>query len=336
MTANQQTLFNRVRFGIYRKMGLNQRKRRTIQRSVGYLIESVVRRLRMALGREQHLDVAGHDLVLPPDHRLAYYQRRDPTYDRYASDILAAIAVHAKTVRMVDVGANVGDTALVALTAAENIELVGVEGNPAFASYARRNLAPFAERCELHEAFLGPINGVDAVYRAHGSTGGFQGNATHTADDTTVWLSPPQLLDSMDSADITIWKSDIDGFDIHLLAEYWDSIFNGCEVIWFEYDPMATLGDRADIAKLIGNVGASGRGVLVFDNLGNHMITLDPGSDAAAGMRDLTGWLAAQCEHHVMVRYLDVWVVNEQLWDAAASAARRPNSLTVSEWASSR
>src|SRR5699024_4108070 len=103
--------------------------------------EPVTRLDRVAAGREQHLDIAGHDLVLPPEHRLAYYRHRDAFYDVHPAGLLAALAGRVGTLRLIDIGAHVGDTASGALGAASNITVLAVEGNPTFARYARRNLA---------------------------------------------------------------------------------------------------------------------------------------------------------------------------------------------------
>lgn len=325
----ESSRFDRVRFGLYRRTGFNLRKRQSLHRTVGYGTEAVTRRVRAAIGRDQHLTIHGHDLVLPPDHRLPYYQRRDPNYDVYAADVLAAIASQADVCRVLDVGANVGDTALMALTAADNIEVTSVEGNPSFAGYARRNLAPFGPRADVREAFVGPVHGVVASYASHGGTGGFQRTSDGTSSPGSVdWLSPQALIDDLGAADVVIWKSDIDGFDIHLLVEYWEPIAAACEVIWFEYDPLETLGDPADVSILIETIGADDRGMLVFDNVGNRMLSAAPGGDAARALRDLTGWLYAQREHNMTTRYFDVWLVSERLWPSLETT-RVPSNPTA-------
>ncbi len=328
--------FDRVRFGIYRKIGFNLRKRQSLRRTVGYGTDAVARRLRSALGRDQYLDIRGHTLVLPPEHRLPYYCRRDPNYDVYAAELLAAIAAVAGVVRMVDVGANVGDTAVTALTAADNIEVHSVEGNPSFTAYARRNLAPFGDRSTLREAFVGPIRGVATEYASHSGTGGFQRDATDSATGTVAWVAPGELLADLeksataadtpatDPGDVAIWKSDIDGFDIHVLAEHWDAIASVCEVVWFEYDPVETLGDRADIDTLAEAIGGSGRGLIVFDNVGDRLVAVPPGDDVAGTLADLTGWLFTQRTHNVTTRYFDLWVVSERVWPTVATVGSNP------------
>ncbi|MBS2936474.1 hypothetical protein KDN32_01810 [Nocardioides sp. J2M5] len=104
-----------------------------------------------------------------------------------------------------------------------------------------------------------------------------------------------------------VWKSDIDGFDVHVLVEHWDVIASACQTLWFEYDPAGTLGDRDDVARLIDLLAASGRELRVFDNLGREMVRLAPGQAVRDGMTALTQWLLEQRDGHVTVPYVDVW-----------------------------
>ena len=125
-------------------MALSVRKKRYLARLAGYAVNPVARRSRRALGREQTLVIGDHTLVLPPEHDLPFYQRRDPTYDAYAIEVLAGIAGAAGRTLVVDLGANVGDTALAALAASPLIDVTAVEGDPRFVTYLRRNLATSA------------------------------------------------------------------------------------------------------------------------------------------------------------------------------------------------
>lgn len=288
-----------------RPVPLNVRKRLFIRRMVGYGTNPVQRRWREVRRREQDHVIAGHPVVLPPGHDLPFYQRRDPTYDAYAGAVLAEIADGVERVMVIDVGANVGDSTVEALGAAPNITAIAIEGDPAFASYARRNVAQFGDRARVIEGFVGPV-GSRVHFRANASTGGFQGSE---ADGTEVtdWVTPDALLEDAASFDEVVWKSDIDGFDVHVLVEHWDVISSACHTLWFEYDPVGTLGDPQDLAVLIELLADSGRTLRVFDNLGREMVRLLPGDGVRQGLTVLTTWLAQQRQGHVTVPYVDIW-----------------------------
>jgi FkbM family methyltransferase len=262
---------------------LSVRKRRELWRLTGYAINPVRRKARVIGRREQLHHVGDFEIRLP----LPFYQRRDPAYDAYAIPLLRELADGVGSTVVIDVGANVGDTALAALSASRDIHVISVEGSPNFVRYLRDNLAPHADRATVVEGFVGPI-GDRSSYVRTGTTGGFQGRA----DDGAAVVACVSLGAARpgDDFDQVIWKIDIDGFDIHVLAQHWDAIDAACDAIWFEFDPVGTLGDRADIDALIDQVSDSGRTLWIYDNLGRRMLTLPPGPGTRPALTSLASW----------------------------------------------
>lgn len=285
-------------------MALSPRERRFIHRLAGYGVNPVQRQWRVWRKREQTHLIGGHPVALPPGHDLPFFQRRDPTYDAYAAELLRELADGAGRMLVIDVGANVGDTAVEALAAASNIEVVAVEGDPEFAAYARRNLAQFGGRARVVEGFVGPAG--SHYSRANATTGGFAGGHVG-ATEITEWVTPGDLLVDASSFDEVLWKSDIDGYDVHVLAQHWEKIHAACHTLWFEFDPIHTLGDRSDVAALITLLAESGRELRVFDNLGREMVRLTAGEGVRNGLTAINNWLWKQPEGHVTVPYVDIW-----------------------------
>lgn len=276
-----------------------------VRRLAGYGINPTQRRWREFRGKDQAYSIGGHPVVLPPGHDLPFYQRRDPTYDTYAGAVLHELAAQVDRMLVIDVGANVGDTAVEALSASPNIEVVAVEGDSSFADFARRNVAQFGGRGRVVEGFVGPV-GSRVHFTSTSSTGSFKGSADD-GPEVTEWVTPALLLADASSYDEVVWKSDIDGFDIHVLVNHWEDITRACGTLWFEYDPVSTLGDRDDIAVLIDRLTDSGREVRVFDNLGRELVRLSPGEGVRYGLTSITNWLLQQREGHIVVPYVDVW-----------------------------
>lgn len=288
-------------------MVLNVQKKRFIRRMIGYGTNPARSRVRTLFGREQRLDVDGIRIVLPPDHDLPFYQRRDPTYDAYAVPLLSALAGRGD-VTVIDVGANVGDTAAAVLASDSSTQVISVEGDPSFVSYLRRNLAEHSERAQVVPGFVGPV-GSRVSYSRTGTTGGFNTVGASGEQEITAWVTPASLLEMVQPDRLAVWKSDIDGFDIHVLVQHWEVVDERCAVIWVEYDPPRTLGDPADVDRLIALIAASGREVVVYDNLGRRMTRLAPGPAQAPALHALTSWLHEQRQGHVTVPYLDLWLL---------------------------
>ena len=292
-------------------MRISLRQKRLARRMADYAVEPAKEQFRTWLHREQVHDIAGQTVTLPPGHRLPWYQRRDPTYDRYAEGLITALTVEEPTVCVVDLGGNVGDTAVAVLQSAPQSTVISVEGESAFLEYLRRNVAPFGDRVQVVEAFVGPVAG-DRTYVKHGTSGGFSVDAAPAAD-ATKWISVADLLAMTPSPGLVIWKSDIDGFDIHLLANHWSSITERCEVLWFEFDPTLTLGDRQEIPVLIDQLSTSGRDVFVYDNLGRRMVRSADPETISTILTGLTEWMGAQVSGHSTVPYLDIWAVDQRI-----------------------
>ena len=191
-----------------------------MRRLAGYATNPAARRTRMMLHREQHHVVAGQPLVLPPDHDLPFYQRRDPTYDAYAVTLVAELAAGAERMLVVDLGANVGDTAVACLGAAPNVDVVAVEGLPFFATYLRRNTEAYGDRCRVVESFVGPVAGVtERGFITTGTSTGRFARGVESGEPVEAFVSPEDLLADVDDYDQVTWKSDIDGLDIHVLVQ---------------------------------------------------------------------------------------------------------------------
>lgn len=147
---------------------------------------------------------------------------------------------------------------------------------------------------------MGPV-GTRVSFSRAGSTGGFQpdeGSGEHTVED---WVSPASLLEMPTPEDLVVWKSNIDGFDIHVLAHHWNAIDARCDAVWFEYDSPRTLGDTAGDERLIQALAESGR--------------------------TLSYWLREQGEGHVVVPYLDVRALTER-----AKNVLQANYSRVVDW----
>ncbi len=289
-------------------MPLSLRRRRFASRLAGYATNPFVRRARVLVHREQHHTVSGLPLVLPPEHDLPFYQRRDPTYDAYAEHLIADLASRAERMLVIDVGANVGDTAVACLGAAPNVDVIAVEGASSFASYLRRNTEAYGDRCRVVASFLGPIDGVtDRGYITTGASTGRFASGVEAGVTVEDFVSPEQLLATTDDYDEVTWKSDIDGLDIHVLVQHWKVIDDRCDTLWFEFDPASTLGDRGDTGRLVDLLASSGREVAVYDNLGRRIVTLEGGTAVATGLSSLVAWLQEQREGHVAVPYVDLW-----------------------------
>jgi FkbM family methyltransferase len=267
-------------------------------------------RARAAVGRDRSYRIGDHTAVLPPGHKLPWFQAVFPTYDRYAAPVLRTLTRGAERPLLVDVGANVGDTALLAVSAVPGIRVRAVEGNPAFARYLARNVAGLDD-VEVVDRFVGVASRRSARYTTDGSTGGFRAGTDGDQLAAAEQVSVEELLRDADDHDMVIWKSDTDGLDFTILREAWQQIDQVSSVIWFEFDPFLDIDSGAGLPELLELIGKSGRIMHVVDNTGRSMFTV-PADVAPTVLGGLTRWLQRSAVPGD-TGYLDVWLVDREL-----------------------
>lgn len=276
----------------------------------------LLRKLRKLLRINIRYTICSTSVILPPGHTLPIFQRDFPHYDTYFLGALRRIGVYASaradSILFVDVGANVGDTA-VAVLETTPARVVCVEGNRYFLQYIKRNLSEYQDRVILIDRYILPGE-TAGLYESTQSTGGFRPLEIGRAWECGASSDVSKIL-SENRADICIWKSDTDGLDVPILLGNWRLIDRHCQVIWFELDPNAAGSSMAQIDGLAEKLANSGRMLYLFDNTGN-LILRTSGETAKGALVDVTSWVAQNRNSRSGVAYLDVWAIEPILANA--------------------
>lgn len=168
--------------------------------------------------------VGATELELPLSHELPFYQHDHPHYDRQLGVIAAELGGP-----VVDVGANVGDSAA-AIRAASDVPILCVEGDPTFFALLERNAQAIGS-IELEQAFVeGPERG--GVERGVGTARVVAGAEPLTSKPLA------QILDEHPAfARPALIKLDTDGMDVPILLANLPLLARLRPVLFFEYDP---------------------------------------------------------------------------------------------------
>jgi len=236
-------------------------------------------------------------LMLPLSHQMPAYRARHPYYDRLIRDLADHIRVN-EPLRMIDVGANVGDSILAAEPAMQDAFLA-FEPHPAFIPYVRANTQGIPD-VTLSESACGSGEGAVQIREAARGTAG-----------TTVGEATDQqaTLTSLDAAIPLLWpgltpnfvKIDTDGFDV--------DVMEGGPCLWrearpwlfYEMDPRLTRGGvERHLEGLAFLSGAGYVSAAAFTNLGDF--------DARLSLADTASWRALMQVHSVegAVQYHDL------------------------------
>lgn len=224
----------------------------------------------------------GVELALPMSHDLPYNSRY-PYYNKPLAYIVRRLyREHGEKLKVIDVGANIGDTAALVKFYAD-VQILCIEGNELFANLLYRNT--FAMNgISVCECYIGEReNGVTETRKrgtiALTETAEPEGILTRTFD----WVigSNPEF------ADAKLLKIDTDGFDPQIIRSAENFIRKAKPVIFFEYDTgiMAQRGEYAhELFETLTRCGYSK--YMVFSNRGEYICTaegMDDISKAAAG-----------------------------------------------------
>ncbi len=255
--------------------------------------------------------IGDYRLLLPPGHQLPNYQRQFPTYDNFFQEPLRRLATTSMSLEVIDVGANVGDTALAIVSAIPDVRVICVEGSPTFLTYLAKNTHGM-ENVRVVRAFVTP-DGGHWDFTGDSSTGHLESVETSTAAKAPLTRVTPSDLCAMSDCEVVVWKSDTDGLDLPILLSGWEDITGRCSVLWLEFDPILTHHDYVD--AFLERLPQLNRDLLVFDNFGLRMLRV-PASGARKALGDLTGWLIQQdASGYRRVNYLDIWVAPSTLMD---------------------
>ena len=252
----------------------------TAKRRVGWLVRDrfpfrpVVRR------------VQGVELVLPWSHRLPDYAAWDPEYGQNLVE-LARLLAASGPLTVLDVGANIGDSAVQILNAADG-RVLCIEADRAYLDFLHRNVDR-DPRVHVVEALLtvdGSESGTTAV-RTGGTTRFVEGagaDAMPTVSPTALRAGHP------DFERLRLAKSDTDGYDVSLIPAIAEAWRDAPPVLFFEYDPYLTRLAGLDPAAVWPRLAELGYDeVAVWDN-GGHVVgrtTVDRIADQARVLDDV-------------------------------------------------
>lgn len=209
-------------------------------------------------------EVQGVTLVLPWSHRLPDYAHWGPSYGQNLVELARLVAASSAPLTVLDVGANVGDSTVQILNAADG-KVLCIEADPAYLEFLHRNVDA-DDRVAVVEALLAVDD--DQAARTAVRTGGTTRFAEGGDADAMPMVSPAQLrADFPDFDKLRLVKSDTDGYDVVLvpaIAEAWADVH---PILFFEYDPYLTRIAGHDPVEVWTRLEALGyRDVAVWDN----------------------------------------------------------------------
>lgn len=218
-------------------------------------------------------DVQGVRMVLPWAHRLPDYVAHNPNYGQNLVE-LARLLAETSPLTVMDIGANVGDSALQILHAADG-KVLCVEGDTAYLEFLHLNVDN-DPRITVVEALLavGAVGERTKAVRTGGTTR-FETGAEH---DAMPSVTPSALrAEFPDFAELRLIKSDTDGYDVSLVPAVAQEWADAHPVLFFEYDPYLTKIAQLDPLAVWPQLRELGYvDIAVWDNGGTPIGRMTP------------------------------------------------------------
>lgn len=212
----------------------------------------VVSRLRLAVNlrlpdKAVRRTIRGVEMALPRRHGLPHFARPGSPYAENLVDLARLIAAKEGTVCVLDVGANVGDSALFVLDQAPAF-VVCVEPDPQWQGYLETNVGALDNVVVEPSVLVAPDAADISLAIVHQDVGTSQVQQTSDGTGLPTITTDELLARHPQLADVRLVKSDTDGYDVMLVPALARTFLPSKPVLFFEFDPRPTAIATPDLA----------------------------------------------------------------------------------------
>ncbi len=241
----------------------------------GKIKEKIFLKIRDSLyaGKETviNYDLYGKKIILPVWHDLPLNRKVFPLYSDNIARIAFYLAEKYNDLKVIDIGANVGDSVFIIKSKAD-IPILCIEGNDYFYSILEKNVSEWNDVFIL-KAFIGDKTESKASYSfSKGS-----GRITESEDskenirfeNLSVIIKEKPFFENS-----KLIKIDTDGFDCRIIRNSINYFKISKPVVFFEYDPFLLQQLNDDGLSVYDSLLGAGYDVAMFyDNNGDYLLT---------------------------------------------------------------
>ncbi len=223
--------------------------------------------IRIQIGKDIRYKIGRYEINLPPQHTLMRYQNQHKLYDRFLP-VLARFIKKGDVI--VDVGANVGDTAVMMLNETK-ARIICVEPSDIFFKYLKENVNSLPE--EERDKII-CIKSLVGEQDTSGELFHYGGTATIEQNNHSNIKIERVKLDHLLKGElrISLIKVDTDGFDFDVIMSARNIIENDRPILFWE-NQINTKEQYDGYEKLYEFLSDMNYNHLyIFDNYGNIMI----------------------------------------------------------------
>ena len=215
------------------------------------------------------MDIRGNLLWMPFSHQLPFYAGPESNYDKILQRVSNFIRAAEGRVCGIDVGANIGDTIRACVNGSSKDRFLGVEPNPAYFEFLKKNVAHLPGS-RLLQAVCTSTDQT-TTYRISSVRGTAQFEASESRDGLAL---ETKCLDSIveqfaEFKACNFFKIDTDGYDFEVMRGARGLIATAKPAVFFECDVFGNANYLADIQQALRFFADTGyKHALVYDNFG--------------------------------------------------------------------
>lgn len=249
--------------------------RKVVHRSldiIGLQVSQVPRHRRFVRGASTKVRVGDYDVLMPGNSPLPEQYARNRNYSGQLGSLVKTVLTKYSQLRVIDVGANCGDTVAIIKTAAD-VPVVFIEGDDRCWKFLSQNIKQFND-VSGYKLYLGERS---ESITANLDKQGWNTTIIPSSNGTSFaveLVSLDDLLMSEGLTDYKILKIDAEGFDCRILRGALTYLQNERPVLTFEYnrDNMKRIGETGlSTLKMLSDIGYET--CLFYDNEGRLLLS---------------------------------------------------------------
>ena len=217
----------------------------------------------------------GSEAFIPFSHDLPIIVKNHPTYSTNLARIAKIVNDKYKNMTFIDIGANVGDSALLIRNEIQS-KILCIEGDYSFYITLKKNLASlsnvFSVMCFVGEESCSICASMNSGF----GTGHLEGDNHRSASFFEVKTLNDIVNEYRDFSASKMIKIDTDGYDYKILRGAKEFLLSAKPIIFFEYDPYyLQIQGEDDISIFSYLLSLNYRKLMIYDNYGDYLVSAD-------------------------------------------------------------
>jgi FkbM family methyltransferase len=253
-------------------------------------------------------------LSVPDEHWLPEIRRTHPDYAENIGRLAAVVERKYPRSGVIDIGANIGDTAAI-IRSYCSAPILCIEGSEPYIGILKQNLGQLGPDVEVDHTFVGSADAVES-----GAITVERGTAFFRPDPRSATMVRFERMSAVLArhprfCKAKLLKIDADGMDGSILIGALDWLATAQPVIFWEHDiglDREVGGPALSVFDSLLNIGY--RQAMVFDNEGEYILTLP--LEARQQLADLSDYLPGGTQFY---GYCDICSCHEtdlDLWES--------------------